>query len=53
MARNRRPRKSHRRRGKNDLVNQVWRMLPWPLKRVLIASPGGWVAYEVFSSLGQ
>ena len=53
MARKRGTRKSYRRRGTKSPVNQMWRMLPWPLRRLLFASPGGWVAFKVFSSLGQ
>lgn len=59
MARKRRTRKSYRRqrtsyRGRrtHDPVSQVWRMLPWPLKRALFASPGGAIVYGVWSSLG-
>ena len=53
MARYRNRRKSHRRRRTNDPINQVWRMLPAPLKRALVASSSGAVFLEALSSLGQ
>ena len=53
MARKRKSRKSYRRRRNHDPVYQAWRMLPWPLKRMLLASPSGAIVFGVWSSLGQ
>ena len=53
MARKRRTRRSYRRRRTHDPVSQAWRMVPWPLKRVLFASPGGAIGFGVWTSLGQ
>ena len=57
MPRYRKTRKTSRRRSAKGSsispANQIWRILPAPLERALIASPGGAVFLEALSSLGQ
>ena len=57
MPRYRKTRKTSRRRstrGSNySPANQVWRMLPTPIRRAIIAVPSGAMLLEALSLLGQ